>query len=209
MTDLAPIEETRNGIDFSRPVNLRLTVRNGILLQAIRMRAPSVAAFCRVTGYPVQYANDYIGFKRDPVRKDGNWRDDAVRLCSLLDIAPEDGFPPEIVSRVKRNTVEVFCEASESANPQLSPRDEAAFRDISAKVRGVIATLSDRERIVIERRFLCASPATLGELGGELGVSRARISQIEASAIRKLRYPSRLAVLKEAKENIEELEAAQ
>jgi len=206
MTDLVTTEEVSDGIDFSRPVNIRLTVRNGIILQAIRMRAPSVAAFCRVTGYPVQYANDYIGFKRDPLYKDGTWRADAVRLCTLLDLAPEDGFPPEIVSRVKRNTVEVFCEASEPANPQLSPRDEAAFRDISAKVRGVLSTLSERERIVINGRFLCAVPKTLEEMGRELGFSRERVRQIEAKAIRKLRYPSRISILKDAMEDIKELE---
>lgn len=207
MTDLAPIEETRNGIDFSRPVNLQLRIRNNILLQAIRQRAPSVAAFCRVTGYHVQYANDYIGFKRDPLYKDGTWRADAVHLCTLLDLAPEDGFPPEIVSRVKRNTVEVFCAASEPANPQLNPRDEAAFRDISAKVRGVLATLSDRERIIIERRFLCVPPATFDELGKEFRLSRARIGQIEKKALRKLHNPTRLKVLAEAKKDLDEVTA--
>lgn len=206
MNELAETAD-RSGIDFSRPVNLQLRIRNNILLQAIRSRAPSVSAFCRATGYPVQSANDYIGFKLDPLYRNGAWRDSAVRLCALLDLAPEDAFPPEVCAKVKRNTVEVFCAASVPPSPQLSPRDETARAEIAEKVALVLGTLTDRERYVVERRFgLAGKIDTLEEIGGVFGCTRANVRLIEARALRKLRHPNRLRVLRGAMDTVNDLE---
>ena len=49
-----------------------------------------------------------------------------------------------------------------------------------------IDRLSERERLVIRRRRLAESPATLEELAGELGVSKERVRQIEGRAMEKL-----------------------
>ena len=63
----------------------------------------------------------------------------------------------------------------------------------------VLGTLDDRERLVIERRFGIGitRPLTLEEIGNELNLSKERIRQIEAAALRKLRNPRRAKVLKE------------
>jgi RNA polymerase sigma factor (sigma-70 family) len=198
----------RAGIDFSRPVNLQLRIRNNILLQAIRQRAPSVSAFCRATGYPQQYAQDYIGFKKSPLYERTNeWRADAVRLAALLDLTPEEAFPPEVCAKVKRNTAEIFCAASVPPTPQLSPRDEAARAEIAEKVALVLGTLTDRERYVVEHRFgLAGKIDTLEEIGGVFGCTRANVRLIEARALRKLRHPKRLRVLRGAMDTVNDLE---
>ena len=207
MNELAETAD-RAGIDFSRPVNLQLRVRNNILLQAIRKRAPSVAAFCRATGYPKQYAQDYIGFKKSPLYERTNeWRADAVRLAALLDLTPEEAFPPEVCAKVKRNTAEIFCAASVPPTPQLSPRDEAARAEIANKVRLVLDTLSDREREVLERRFgLNGDCETLQQVGRVYRVTGQTIHGIEQRALRKLRAPARIRLLRGAMDSMKDLE---
>lgn len=67
-------------------------------------------------------------------------------------------------------------------------------------IETVFATLSDREAQVLRLRFGLDSdqPRTLEQVGQELGVTRERIRQIETKALRKMRNPLRLRMLKEA-----------
>ncbi|MCC7104461.1 MAG: sigma-70 family RNA polymerase sigma factor, partial [Chloroflexi bacterium] len=72
--------------------------------------------------------------------------------------------------------------------------DDAANRAmLREQIRAVLGTLSGRERRVVELRFGLDGDRdrTLSEIGDELGVTRERIRQIEAKALRKLRHPSR------------------
>ena len=67
------------------------------------------------------------------------------------------------------------------------------------EVEKALSTLSDREAQIIRLRFGIGTgyPRTLEELGRIFNVTRERVRQIEAKAIRKLRHPSRSRVLKE------------
>ena len=62
----------------------------------------------------------------------------------------------------------------------------------------VMETLTKRERLVLELRFGWndGRPRTLEEVGKEFNVTRERIRQIEAKALRKMRHPSRSKVIK-------------
>jgi RNA polymerase primary sigma factor len=68
---------------------------------------------------------------------------------------------------------------------------------VRERLMAVIATLSERERTILELRHGLHdhNPQTLEEVGGRFGVTRERIRQIEAKALRKLRHPSRLGKL--------------
>lgn len=77
---------------------------------------------------------------------------------------------------------------------------DAASRELlKEQVDQVLATLSDRERRVLEERFGLKDgrPKTLEEVGKMFAVTRERIRQIEAKALRKLRHPSRGNKLKD------------
>ncbi|MBI2031564.1 MAG: RNA polymerase sigma factor RpoD [Candidatus Levybacteria bacterium] len=77
--------------------------------------------------------------------------------------------------------------------------DSASRELLKEQVEQVLGTLSDRERRVLEERFGLkdGKPKTLEEVGKMFAVTRERIRQIEAKALRKLRHPSRGNKLKD------------
>ena len=79
------------------------------------------------------------------------------------------------------------------------PADAAAFTLLKEQLTDVLATLTERERKVLRLRFGLddGRARTLEEVGKEFNVTRERIRQIEAKALRKLRHPSRSRKLKD------------
>ncbi len=81
----------------------------------------------------------------------------------------------------------------------LAPDDAAANTLLREQLNSVLATLTDREEQVLRMRFGLVDnrPHTLEEVGQYFKVTRERIRQIEAKALRKLRHPSRIKKLKD------------
>lgn len=79
-----------------------------------------------------------------------------------------------------------------------SPAEATGYSILKDKMKEVLKTLSDRERTVLIERFglLDGKPKTLEEVGLEFKVTRERIRQIEAKALRKMRHPTRSKQLK-------------
>ncbi|PIC66980.1 RNA polymerase sigma factor RpoD [Sporosarcina sp. P21c] len=88
-----------------------------------------------------------------------------------------------------------FIEDSEAQ----SPSDHAAYELLKEQLEDVLDTLTDREENVLRLRFGLddGRTRTLEEVGKVFGVTRERIRQIEAKALRKLRHPSRSKRLKD------------
>ena len=80
-----------------------------------------------------------------------------------------------------------------------SPADHAAYQLLREQIKSVLDTLTDREENVLKLRFGLedGQTRTLEEVGKVFGVTRERIRQIEAKALRKLRHPSRSKQLKD------------
>jgi len=91
----------------------------------------------------------------------------------------------------------------EDANA-TSPTEAVVNYNLSAQTRKVLATLAPREEKVLRMRFGIGekSDHTLEEVGQDFEVTRERIRQIEAKALRKLRHPSRAKKLKSFIDNI-------
>ena len=85
----------------------------------------------------------------------------------------------------------------------MSPADAVISMNLSEQTRKVLATLTPREEKVLRMRFGIGekSDHTLEEVGQDFFVTRERIRQIEAKALRKLRHPSRAKKLKSFVEN--------
>lgn len=84
-------------------------------------------------------------------------------------------------------------------NDALAPADAASMMLLKEQLNEVLKTLTLREAKVLSLRFGLEDghPRTLEEVGSEFGVTRERIRQIEAKALRKLRHPSRSKKLKD------------
>ena len=85
------------------------------------------------------------------------------------------------------------------SDPGPTPYDQTSRQLLKEHMEEVLATLSDREKKVLILRFGLEDgrPRTLEEVGAQFGVTRERIRQIEAKALRKLRHPSRSKKLKD------------
>ena len=81
----------------------------------------------------------------------------------------------------------------------ITPSDSVAFSMLKEQLLGVLDTLTPREEKVLRLRYGIddGKPRTLEEVGKEFNVTRERIRQIEAKALRKLRHPSRSKRLKD------------
>jgi RNA polymerase primary sigma factor len=80
-----------------------------------------------------------------------------------------------------------------------TPSDSVSFIMLKEQLLGVLDTLTPREEKVLRLRYGIddGKPRTLEEVGKEFNVTRERIRQIEAKALRKLRHPSRSKKLKD------------
>ena len=81
----------------------------------------------------------------------------------------------------------------------MSPEEYAIYKLLRDEISEVLLTLTEREEQVLRLRFGLedGTPRTLEEVGNMFGVTRERIRQIEAKALRKLRHPSRSKKLKD------------
>ena len=86
----------------------------------------------------------------------------------------------------------------------VSPAEAVININLKDQTAAVLQTLTDREEQVIRMRFGIGdgSEHTLEEVGQRFSVTRERIRQIEAKALRKLRHPSRTRKLKTFLENM-------
>jgi RNA polymerase primary sigma factor len=117
---------------------------------------------------------------------------DKVRM--VLKIAKEPISLESPVGEEEDSAIGDFIEDKNAVNPQ----DATLNTSLAENTRKVLATLSPREARVLEMRFGIGKQGshTLEEVGHGFEVTRERIRQIEAKALRKLRHPSRSRILK-------------
>lgn len=113
----------------------------------------------------------------------------ALRVNRILRVAEE---PMSLESPVGNEDNSQLGDFIEDENA-LEPMDAAAREMLREQVKNALAVLSERERQVLELRFglLDGKDHTLEEVGQYFDVTRERIRQIEAKALRKLRHPTR------------------
>lgn len=135
------------------------------------------------------------------------------------ELAEEVGITPDRVReiyKIAQHPISLQAEVGDSGESQFgdfiedtsadSPAEATGYSILKDKMNDVLDTLTDRERKVLIRRFglLDGKPKTLEEVGLEFNVTRERIRQIEAKALRKMRHPTRSKQLKAFLDMLEE-----
>nr|NGX54366.1 RNA polymerase sigma factor SigA [Chlamydiota bacterium] len=123
----------------------------------------------------------------------------------------ELGITPDRVReiyKIAQHPISLQAEVGEGGESQFgdfledtgveSPAEATGYSILKDKMNEVLDTLTERERIVLIQRFglLDGKPKTLEEVGVAFNVTRERIRQIEAKALRKMRHPIRSKQLK-------------
>ena len=128
------------------------------------------------------------------------------------EIAEEMGLTPERVREIQKiaqEPVSLETPIGEEEDSHLgdfiedqdalAPAEAASFVMLKEQIEEVLDTLNEREQRVLRLRFGLddGKARTLEEVGREFGVTRERIRQIEAKALRKLRHPQRSKKLRD------------
>ena len=173
--------------------------------QAITRAIADQARTIRVPVHMVETINKLMRVQRRLVQEYG-------REPTTQEIANEMEVPPERVReilKVSQEPVSLETPIGEEEDSHLgdfiedrgapAPPDAATFQLLREQVVNVLDTLSERERRVLQLRFGIEDgrSRTLEEVGRDFGVTRERIRQIEAKALRKLRHPSRSRKLRD------------
>ncbi|KKU57243.1 MAG: RNA polymerase sigma factor RpoD [candidate division WWE3 bacterium GW2011_GWB1_47_11] len=131
---------------------------------------------------------------------------DLERMPSPEEVAKEMGIEPEKaheIVKISQDTTSIETPVGKDDDSRLkefipdeiglTPFESASHELLKGHLEEVLDTLNPRERKVLELRFGIKDgrSRTLEEVGKEFGVTRERIRQIEAKALRKLRHPSR------------------
>ena len=188
----------RKGYKFS-------TYATGWIRQAITRAIADQARTIRIPVHMVETINKLIRVSRQLLQELG-------REPTPEEIAEEMDMPVDRVReilKISQEPVSLETPIGEEEDSHLGdfiqddnvpvPADAAAFTLLKEQLVEVLGTLTEREQKVLRLRFGLddGRARTLEEVGKEFNVTRERIRQIEAKALRKLRHPSRSRKLKD------------
>ncbi|MBQ6829496.1 MAG: RNA polymerase sigma factor RpoD [Clostridia bacterium] len=173
--------------------------------QAITRAIADQARTIRIPVHMVETINKLKKVSSQLLHKNGH-EPTAEEIAVELDMAPEK---VREIMRVAQEPVSLETPIGEEEDSHLgdfipddeapAPADAASHLLLKEQLRDVLNTLTPREEKVLSLRFGLEDgrPRTLEEVGKEFDVTRERIRQIEAKALRKLRHPSRSKKLKD------------
>lgn len=176
----------------AKDYRLKVSVRNNVLLEAIeRAGYATCTRFAKAAGVSYASLMELVALHDSPVCDGGQWRPLVLRLATFLNARPEELFHTCHITPLNKSTVERRVEAAEvyelleAENPVLMLEK----RELAEAVDDAMETLTEREREIINAHFF--STKTLDDIAADHGVTRERVRQVEAKALRKLRHPSR------------------
>jgi len=173
--------------------------------QAITRAIADQARTIRIPVHMVETINRLVRTQRQLVQKLG-------REATPEELARELDMPVDRVReimKISQDPVSLETPIGEEEDSHLGdfiqddnvevPADAATYTLLHEQLMEVLSTLTEREQKVLRLRFGLddGRPRTLEEVGRQFNVTRERIRQIEAKALRKLRHPSRSKVLKD------------
>jgi len=177
--------------------------------QAITRAIADQARTIRIPVHMIETINKLVRAQRFLVQVLGR-EPDAAELSTHLELPIEK---VRMVLKIAKEPISLETPVGEEDDSALGdfiedkaavcPQEAILSNNLSENTRKVLATLSPREEQVLKMRFGIGEKLnhTLEEVGQDFEVTRERIRQIEAKALRKLRHPSRSKLLKSFTEN--------
>jgi len=204
------------------PVNeyrIKVTVRNNLILNAIEAAGyKSVSEFCRAASLPKTALTEIIAMRRPPINQTGEFSENAKALMEELCLLPTDLWTTEqLTLKLKRNSAQRDVSAegmraalgmhAEELLELMKPDapDEAVLKhEMVSVVEEQLESLSPRQALVLRMRYgIGCEEHTLDEVGEKFDLTRERIRQIEAKALRLLKHPKRSDTLRQLLPNYE------
>lgn len=188
----------RKGFKFS-------TYATWWIRQAITRAIADQARTIRIPVHMVETINKLIRVQRQQLQELGR-EPTPEEIGKEMDLAPDK---VRDILKIAQEPVSLETPIGEEDDSHLgdfiedqeatSPSDHASYELLKGQLEDVLDTLTDREENVLRLRFGLddGRTRTLEEVGRVFGVTRERIRQIEAKALRKLRHPSRSKRLKD------------
>ena len=173
--------------------------------QAITRAIADQARTIRIPVHMVETINKLIRISRQLLQELGR-EPSAEEIAAEMDMSPEKVREIQKIAQEPVSLETPIGEEDDSHlgdfipdDDALAPADAAAYELLKEQLEDVLDTLTEREENVLRLRFGLddGRTRTLEEVGKVFGVTRERIRQIEAKALRKLRHPSRSKRLKD------------
>ncbi|WP_067931074.1 RNA polymerase sigma factor RpoD [Alicyclobacillus kakegawensis] len=173
--------------------------------QAITRAIADQARTIRIPVHMVETINKLIRVSRQLLQELGR-EPTAEEIAAEMDMSPEKVREIQKIAQEPVSLETPIGEEDDSHlgdfipdDEALAPADAAAYELLKEQLEDVLDTLTEREENVLRLRFGLddGRTRTLEEVGKVFGVTRERIRQIEAKALRKLRHPSRSKRLKD------------
>ncbi|MCH9617309.1 MAG: RNA polymerase sigma factor SigA [Chlamydiia bacterium] len=188
--------EYRRGYKFS-------TYATWWIKQAVQRAISDQARTIRIPVHMIETINKVLRGAKRLMMETGK-EPTPEELSKVLGLTPER---IREIYKIAQHPISLQSEVGDTGDSQFgdfledtgaeSPSDATGYSILKEKINDVLSSLTDRERTVLIERFglLDGKPKTLEEVGVHFKVTRERVRQIEAKALRKMRHPTRAVQL--------------
>ena len=174
-----------------------IKVKNNYMLKAMEAAGVSNASeLSRLSKVSPSEVGFYLNLKKSPILTDGTFATSVKKIAEVLDRLPEDLFPAQHLRvPLRKNTTNIELDQEEMIGTGYieneSPLELAEASIMSDNIQYQLRTLTPKEEDVMKMRHGIGDydEHTLDAIAKKIDLTRERVRQIEAKALRKLRHP--------------------
>jgi RNA polymerase sigma factor (sigma-70 family) len=206
-------------MDMTDEYRFQIKIRNNVVLKRIEeLGFDSIPEFCRAKELSYHCVTEIINFKLPFYINNGAISLQISKLADALSLLPDHIYPPERRNKplacntynIEANKNDLMQIAGSLRMDALPPDDRKMLEDFQPMLSRLMdECLTPRHREIIDRRFglTTGNEETLAEIAADMGVSKDRIRQLEARALRILRHPDSSKPLREYNDFLIELKS--